>query len=554
MPLFPQNLKQLVTKEQSQILDQQTQKIEDLSEEQLMERAGREISRALLKDFPNRKKIVILVGSGNNGGDGLVIARYWLRHIRQNFFNFQTKASSNSFSLTLLCLTQGKTELWKRKKIELEEEILKSKESSSFCGTEPSIHWVEGSTQIENYIHSVSKSSLEDHSTLVLDAVFGVGFSGELNQYWKLVFSYYNRKKITRLSVDLPSGLDGTTGIAAIGSFKSNRTYTIGNVKLGMVVGDGPFLCGPIKIVEIGFSKEILNEFNPKIFFYNKNSAQSDLPRRSSWRINKSHRGHLLVVAGSKGMLGAGAMASLAAARMGAGYVTWAHWPEGKRDQVELPWITSVLLTKRLDANGLFLKSLRDPTALVIGPGFGFTKRSEKLFYILYHRYSTLPAVIDADAVRLLKKLNLKLPDHWIMTPHEGELGYLLSVPSSEIFENRFKSLLQAQKLWGGIVLLKGFRSLIADTKNNIVVIGSGDSSLAKAGTGDVLSGFIGGLLALGLDPLRATCLAGYIHGKAGEYFSRKWKNDFSLIATDVIQFLPSVIKIVKTRERKSEV
>ncbi len=512
----------LVTSEQAREWDVRTQELCHLTEEDLMNKAGAHIAEAIAKDFPDVMKIAVLVGPGNNGGDGLVIAKHLINLLKLN----QIKPHG---SLTIICPKQGATKLWQQKK----SELLKASHTVW--------HWTDGAE-----FNSMKKSSWD----LVIDAVFGVGFRSELEPHWKNLFFYFKKKSVVKVSVDIPSGLQGTTGIAAEGTFKANKTYTVGCPKVGMVTGDGPAYCGKIKIIDIGFSQQALMEFKPSLQYFGKSQARRLLPKKSSWKINKSHRGHLLVIAGSVGMTGAGAMVSLAGARMGAGYVTWAQWEEAETSELNLseqnlPWLTAVLLTAKLDEKGEFLNSIKPPTAIVIGPGLGKSEQSQKLIKLIYKKYSRLPVVVDADAIHLIKDLNLKIPSSWVLTPHGGELGALMNVSSVEISNNRLQFLMQAQQQWGGIILLKGHRSIVADPLGRVTVIGSGDPALAKAGTGDVLAGLIGGLMAMGLEPITAVCLAGYIHGKAGEYFSRKWKNDFSLIATDIIQLLPSVIKSI---------
>lgn len=519
-------MQQLLTATQSHQVDARTQEVLNITANELMNRAGKEISHMILNDFPTQDTFLVLVGPGNNGGDGFVIAKELL---------MQNKA------VIVFCLQEGTSPLWTQKKKELE-------------GIHKNIQWIN----CQNQKHYERLKGLS-RNTLVIDAIFGVGLNKDLSrslQKTLKLFTSYSKV----IAVDIPSGLNATTGKASPGTLQALITYTVGSPKLGMIIGDGPMLCGKIKIVNIGFATDAYQELSPKIFFYGKKQARKSLPSFASWKINKSHRGHLLVIGGSPGMEGAAVLAALAGARMGAGYVTMAKWPSaqhinyaasysqiGKRKNIEAN-LSPVILNATIDKNLNFLNAIKSPTSIVIGPGLGRDKKSNQLFKKILEKFSEIPVVVDADAIHALadlkaeKKLIRCLPLNWVLTPHSGELSYLLQSISVNINKTKLESALCAQKIFGGNILLKGYRSLVADNQDRVFVIGSGGPSLAKAGTGDVLSGMIGGLLAMGVNSLEATCLAAYLHGYAGDYFKYKYKNDFSLIATDIINFIPEII------------
>ncbi|MEY4616496.1 MAG: putative carbohydrate kinase [Pseudomonadota bacterium] len=504
-------MRKLVTAEQAQQLDHLTQTIQNVSAESLMERAGSKAASQLLKDFPQFKKIVVLVGPGNNGGDGLVIARELLRR------------QSKAIQLTLVCPEEGASPLWLKKKDELLSEF-------------PFVIWV-GDKGLD-FLTSRPTPLIWD---IMVDAAFGVGLSRPLSSNWQSSIRFLQQRSSVTIAIDIPSGLHGTTGLACEGVVIANQTYTMGFAKLGMLIGDGPSVCGRIKVLNIGFSDEAVGQLSPKIKFVGVREVLNDFPERASWNNHKSNRGHLLVIAGSEGMEGAGALAALAGARMGAGYVTWARWQQSSGYKVSVP---PHIMSAILDSELYFLNKIKAPTAVVIGPGLGVSEQSERLIKNVLKKFSHLPVVIDADALQLLKIKNLyPVPKSWVLTPHAGELARLLDVKVDTINENRFQMLMRAKEQLGGSPILKGFRTMICESQREVSVIGAGGPVLAKAGTGDVLAGMIGGALARGQSFEQALRFAVYLHGRAGDLYVKKWKNDFTLVASDLPDLLPRVLK-----------
>lgn len=532
-------MRRLITAEQAQFLDQQTQLREQLSAEELMERAGAAVARHLHLDFPEAHNIVILVGPGNNGGDGMVIAKHLL----------------SVKKVVVLCPSEGTSALWRKKKAEL-------------AGAQTPVVCIEPD-EVKSFIDTNAPGTSWD---LFIDAAFGVGLSRPLSDQWQRLLEVLQRSSRATVAVDLPSGLDGTTGLAAEGVAAANVTYTFGWAKLGMLIGDGPSLCGRIKVLPIGFSRRVFNELKPQIRFLGHTEAQKLLPQPSSWKVNKARRGHLLVLAGSPGMEGAGALVCRAAARMGAGYVTWARWPQVGGYQIHPD---PHLLVAELDSELKLLKSHKPPTAVVVGPGLGLGEQSVELIKNVYKYFHDLPVVIDADALHLLKQAGVyPVPRQWILTPHSGELEKLLSeqkgttgkssksmndlfhpktgesVLSVELARDRLAAALSGQSALGGYLLLKGYRSILVGPDGKVVVLGSGGPALAKAGTGDVLAGMIGGLLASGYNPSSAAALGAFIHGRAGDLYNRRFLNDFSLVASDLPDLIPTVVRQMVQRRR----
>lgn len=264
--------------------------------------------------------------------------------------------------------------------------------------------------------------------------------------------------------------------------------------------------------------------------------VRKNLPTRSR-AMNKTHGGKLLIVAGSKGMYGAGILSALAGTRSGAGY-TYLMMDWKSRTLLKYPDILFLKPEEKV------LKSM-PVTAYVFGPGIGQSPKFKKILK-LFIKTKTCPVVLDADALTLLAKLkNVKLPESWILTPHEGELSRLLGVSSKKIRKDPLTYLLDAQKKYGCIVLLKGASTYISDGKR-IFTSKSGTPALAKAGTGDVLSGIIGALLAQHVTPLMAATLGAHIHGLASQKFLKKGNDVLSLRPTDLIDQLPKILKLIR--------
>ncbi len=264
--------------------------------------------------------------------------------------------------------------------------------------------------------------------------------------------------------------------------------------------------------------------------------AQKTLPTRLK-TDNKSSGGKSLIVAGSKNMWGAGVLCATAAARVGAGYV-FIYDPKGKFPTFAHP---DFLLKDKLSELTKF-------SSIALGPGFS---NRVKLFQIIRKLQSLkFPSVVlDAEAINVLSlsKLIPRLPVTWIVTPHEGELARLLSVSSHQIKQHRIKYVLEAQKMLGCIVVLKGHKTLIA-TPTALWENPSGNSSLAKAGTGDVLTGIIAGFLCQKMKPEMAAVLGCYIHGCVADVWLKEKNDPLSLLASDLIVGLPKILNAVRKK------
>lgn len=276
----------------------------------------------------------------------------------------------------------------------------------------------------------------------------------------------------------------------------------------------------------------------PRLF--TRKIARQLLPKRDL-TSNKTTFGNVAIAAGHAGFWGAGVLATEAAFRIGAGYVTWASTTPPMEELKNHPEV----LTASLE------EIARNPKvqAYVVGPGLGVGGETLTLIQKLLKRSE--PVLLDADALTTIAQAKTApLPYNWILTPHAGEMSRLLGVSAEEIERDRFAAVATAQKKYGCVVLLKGHHTLVANRKT-CQIITSGNPALAKAGTGDVLSGFIGGLLAQGLSSIKAASLGAYIHGAIADEWVSEGHDVASLVASDLIRRLPEYLRKLRLERSK---
>ena len=328
-----------------------------------------------------------------------------------------------------------------------------------------------------------------------VDALFGIG----LNRYFEtslvLSLAKINSRSGLKISLDTPSGLDVQTGNSWGAIFKADHTLTIERPKPGFYLNLGPEHCGKIHLLPKIFESSLVQSQAHSIFLLSRKLVQRWIPVRQA-TDSKTRGGKTLILAGQALMPGTALFASTAAARVGAGYVY-------VRDKKVLPSRPEFLLWNQKDFSKF--------SSVLIGPGFGVNEKTKKL--LLKLSKTQLPVVVDADAITVLSQMrNFSVPKNWILTPHAGELSRLIDRPSKEIESDRLKAAKFAQEKWGGIVVLKGFHTVIACAPVSVIVP-TGNAALGKAGSGDVLAGMIAGFLAQGLSAERAAMLGCFVHG-----------------------------------------
>ena len=369
---------------------------------------------------------------------------------------------------------------------------------------------------------------------VIVDALFGTGFSGEPRAEAVALIERMNGACARVLAIDVPSGVDASTGEAAGPAVNADATVTFHGRKLGLVVAPGRFHAGDVHVAHIG-----LERLDTRARLVHVGLLDS-VPRRGV-RDNKYTAGHLLVVGGSRGLTGAPSLAALAAMRADAGYVTVAV-PESTLPVFEQRLLEAV---KRPlpDAGGIVgegaaevvLELAQRASAVALGPGLGRGDGPRALVRRVLAELAK-PIVVDADALFELEPAEWPAPR--VLTPHEGELARLLGRESKEVAAHRLASLEEAVERFHCVVLLKGPDTLVAAPGRGLIVSALGLPSLATAGTGDVLTGIVGAFLAKGMDAQMAAAAAAAAQQRASVEASQR----AGLVAGDLIEALPRVL------------
>jgi NAD(P)H-hydrate epimerase len=492
----------LATIEQAQQIDEMSQTVYGLTGEVLMESAGalaaREIDLTFLPEL-TRGAVAVVAGPGNNGGDALVVAR----HLHSSGYR--------DLQVYLMAPKDAQSPLFRlqRQRVELQ-----------------GIRIVD-LTEIPERMEQIKSAEL------IVDGLFGIGLKRKIDEPFLKVVEAMNAAKAPKVSLDCPSGLNCNTGRVEGAAIKAAMTVTFGLAKPGFFASEGPAHVGKLRILPIGFPYEALRGIATSHFLFNERLARRYLPARKE-TSNKSDHGRLLVIAGRPGFWGAGILASTSAFRMGAGYVMWASFEAPYEALKEIPEV----LTAQVNDDKLWQNKL---SAVAIGPGLGAGKETAALIQKL-KEIQGLPVVVDADAITACVDHDLfPLPENWVITPHAGELSRILKIHTQDIEKDRFKSAFAAYEKTKCHVLLKGYRSVLA-FGTRCMVIQAGNSALAKAGTGDVLTGMIGSLLAQGLDPTQATATAAYLHGRLADEWVRSGNDKSSMTASDLKTILPQIV------------
>lgn len=373
-----------------------------------------------------------------------------------------------------------------------------------------------------------------DRAALIVDGIFGVGLSKEVVGMYASVISCMNQSLAPVISVDIPSGLDCDTGRALGEAVQAQWTVTFGLGKPGLYMCDGPDLVGEIVCVDVGYRD--VERFANSAFLFDGSVAHKVFPKRAS-DSNKAMNGKACIIAGKEGMWGAGVLACRGAFRAGSGYVYLNSFEDPKDFLADTP---EIIASKIESVESICV----DYRSYAIGPGLGVDEKVGELISYLKDK-GVENVVLDADALSVLAMQNIELPSSWLLTPHSGEMARLIGCGALEIESDRISALKKCAEVYGCNVLLKGFRTLVGNM-DKVYVINSGNSALATAGTGDVLSGMIAGFLAQGLGILEAANLAGYVHGKCADYWIRRGFSKNSMMASDVLRLLPSVLKSIE--------
>jgi NAD(P)H-hydrate epimerase len=370
---------------------------------------------------------------------------------------------------------------------------------------------------------------------LIVDAVFGTGFSRLPEGAARSAIEAINASGAPVLSVDTPSGVDGTSGEHRGVAVEASETIAIEAQKVGTASGLGSTLAGEVTVARIGIGLP-----NVRIHLAEESDVASVLPARDT-DAHKGSAGSVAILAGSRGMGGAAVLACRGAARTGAGYVRLGS-VSSEREMVaeRLPEVLTFDLGDGWSAQAAerFGREIERSDVLALGPGFG-TGDGAKAAILAALAMCSLPVVVDADGLNNLVDeagaLDRNPPT--VITPHPAEMGRLLGLGTEEVQRDRVATARRAASELGCVVLLKGARSVIADPSGRVVINPSGSPALATAGSGDVLTGVIAALLASGLEAFEAGWAGAFLHGRAGELAGNLTPD--GVVAWDVAEALP---------------
>jgi len=490
-------------------LDQYTIEHEPIASIDLMERAAQKLYVEVLRRVESDRKIVAFAGPGNNGGDTLALARMLLQ---------------STFNVQVILLHAGKLS----SDCETNRQRLLDKFPTAL--NEQSTHF---------------KAPLIEPNTIIIDGLFGSGLTRPLNGIFADAVLWINSSGCEVLSIDIPSGLHGEENPdLTIPIVKASTTFSLQFTKLAFLFPENAAFVGNWEVLDIGIHPEAIESAYTNFYFLTKEDIVPILKNRSRFS-HKGTFGKTLIVAGSSGMAGAAVLASKAALRSGAGLVTL-HGPECNRIIVQTAVPEVIFQT---DVNRHFstkIPSSHDSfNSVAIGSGIGLEEYTVKMLSQFLNR-NYKPCILDADALNIMSQhpelLNL-IPKNSILTPHPKEFERLFGT-----FRNSFERVAAARdaaiklKI---IIILKGAYTLIATPDCKLYFNSTGNSGMATAGSGDVLTGILAGLLAQGYTAEETAKLGVFLHGLAGD-LALNAESEESLIASDIICHLGEAFQILK--------
>ncbi|MGK2924489.1 MAG: NAD(P)H-hydrate dehydratase [Lysobacterales bacterium] len=476
---------------------------------ELMERAGRAAFEAAARAWPDARRWLVFCGAGNNGGDGYIVARLARQAGRE----------------VMLC-------------------ALKEPATLSGDAATAARGWREAGGQAAAW----PLSGIEGYD-LICDALLGTGLDREPTGAFGEVIEAVNRAGRPVLAVDIPSGLQADTGVAPGRAVRADLTVTFIGNKRGLFTADGPDCTGAVHFADLQTPDAIRDSISDSGILIQEDLIERMLPRRPR-NTHKGSFGWVLGVGSDLGMSGAVRLCGEAALRSGAGKVTLVTRPE-HAGLINLA--CPELMVRGMDSGAALADLMTQVDALVAGPGLGRSGWSRELFSACLA--SPAPLVLDADGLNLLAELSASLPDsdlprgRWILTPHPAEAGRLLGRSAAAVQGDRVMAAQELAQRFDAVVVLKGCGTVVAAADGRYAICPLGNPGMATAGSGDVLSGVIGGILAQGLAQVLARGLDCWDAATIG-VVAHAWAGDLAaaaigergLLASDITRHLPAVL------------
>lgn len=484
----------------------------------------------------SEKKVIIFAGKGNNGGDALAVARHL--HNRGAFVNVYIIGEADAIK------GDARINLDIIRKMGLKPVELK--------GQHININYI---SNMMLYINEAD---------MIVDGILGTGLKGEVTGIVSDIVKIINESGKYILSIDIPSGLNGSTGKIMGTCVKADKTVTFGLPKIGLLLHPGCEYAGRVIVADIGIPHNIIHSMNIKSNLIDFDIFSSLIPKRLN-ETNKGDYGKVLIITGSPGMTGAGCLAAKAALRTGSGLVylgvpsTLAHIYNtnvteaitismqdkdvsdknagGYHQSGEAGYISA----SNINALGEYIKN---KDVIAVGPGLSVKGGVFDITAWLIEN-SNVPLVLDADALNAISRnvsILGKLKAKAVITPHPGEMSRMTNMTIEEIRNHRIETAREFACRWGVVTVLKGWRTVVGLPDGTIYINTSGNPGMATAGTGDVLTGIIASFIAQGLTPEQAAVAGVFLHGKAGDRVA-SGMGEHGLIAGDIIEEIPYVIK-----------
>ena len=482
----------------------------------LMEAAGRAVANAALglAAGAGSNRVLVVCGPGNNGGDGFVAARYLL---------------DAGFDVTVLILGERRT-----------------CQGDSLVNLK-ALDWFEA--RIVEAPRGIPDDIVEwAMDAVIVDAIFGTGLARPVTGVFADTIDIMNTLQGPGIAVDIPSGIDSDTGAVLGTAFEADLTVTFGAAKVGHYIWPGRGHCGEVRVVDIGIPAA-LTDRAADLRLLDRSDVSAAFPPRPPDSY-KNTFGHVAIIGGMPGKTGAAILAGRACIRSGAGLTTLmtsdlaASRIEGRSPDLMIENILRDSGDWLVADDAVIGAALADKGSFVLGPGLGTRPGTSQ--FVARVIASGLPGVVDADALNAIAgapDILSGIGPNRVITPHPGEAARLLGVDKSLIQAGRLGSAQKLASLTGAVAVLKGAGTIVAAPDGRLAVSGSGTPALAVAGSGDVLSGIIGALLARGIPPFDAACAAVELHGLAGRAAAASL-GEYSVAATDLVELIPEAIRI----------
>lgn len=503
----------IFTSAQFHELDKYTIEHEPIRSIDLMERAARNITRQICELCGKDVPMIVFAGPGNNGGDALAVARL---------------LAEEGYSVSAYLFNIGNR---------LSDDCMANKKRAMEC--KRMREFVEVTTQFD-------PPELPS-GTVVIDGIFGSGLNKPLAGGFASLVKYINQSRAKVISIDIPSGLmtEDNTYNVSVNIIRADVTLTLQSKKLSFLFADCQQYIGKLKVIDIRLSNEYIRKTEARYYV----TEEADITRRIKLRDDFAHKGTMgsaLIIAGSYGMAGASILTTKACLRSGAGKVT-THTPRRNYDIMQTAIPEAVMQMDKEETYFSESVSSDDFDALAIGPGLG-QHENTGIALVSQLRRSQCPTVIDADGLNILSNHRAwlqQLPKGIIMTPHPKELDRLAGTICTGDYERLYQAQSMAQT-YQSYIILKGHYSALCLPNGNVVFNSTGNSGMATAGSGDVLTGIITGLLARGYEREDACIVGMYLHGLAGDIAAKEVGKE-SLIASDIIKYLPLAFRKIES-------